>query len=105
MFAVTAGAGLLVNAAFHGLISLVSLYFQQASHLLPLQTGLAFLAINLVAARGSARFGACSIIATGTVIATAACMVLKRVAHSTSCGLMLTPLRPWAPVLGYRSRD
>jgi MFS transporter, DHA2 family, methylenomycin A resistance protein len=78
-FSTTTAIGLVVNVAFYGLIFVFSLYFQTAEHYSPLVTGLAFapttLAVlvgNLLAGRMSTRFGARSVIATGSLLMAAA---------------------------------
>jgi DHA2 family methylenomycin A resistance protein-like MFS transporter len=78
LFALTSLIGLLVNAAFYGLIFVLSLYFQQINGLSALATGLDFLpmmaavlVVNLFAARAAERFGALMTIAAGAGIAAA----------------------------------
>jgi len=91
LFALTSLIGLLVNAAFYGLIFVLSLYFQQINRLSALATGLAFLpmmaavlVVNLFAARAAERFGALMMIAAGACIAAAGCIALL--------GLLVPPL-------------
>jgi MFS transporter, DHA2 family, methylenomycin A resistance protein len=83
MFTLTSIVGLLANAAFYGLIFVLSLYFQQIQGRSPLRTGLAFLPLmgmvlpmNLLAARIAQRWGAPATIATGAVIAAVGCLTL-----------------------------
>jgi DHA2 family methylenomycin A resistance protein-like MFS transporter len=83
MFRLTSIVGLLANAAFYGLIFVLSLYFQQIDGWSPLRTGLAFLPMmgmvlpmNLLAARIAQRWGAPATIAAGAVIAAAGCLTL-----------------------------
>jgi DHA2 family methylenomycin A resistance protein-like MFS transporter len=99
MFALTSGIGLLVNAAFYGLIFVLSLYFQQVNGLSPLAAGLAFLPMmgavlpmNLLAARAAERFGAPLVIATGAAMAGAGCVALMGIERGTHYWLICTPL-------------
>ncbi len=91
LFALTSMVGLLVNVAFYGLIFVLSLYFQQVNGLSPFATGLAFfpmmgavLPMNLLAARGTERFGAPVIIAAGAAIASVGCITLIGIGRDTS---------------------
>jgi MFS transporter, DHA2 family, methylenomycin A resistance protein len=90
LFALTSLIGLLVNAAFYGLIFVLSLYFQQMNGLSALATGLDFLpmmaavlVVNLFAARAAERFGALMMIAAGAGIAAAGCMALLGIERGT----------------------
>jgi DHA2 family methylenomycin A resistance protein-like MFS transporter len=113
LFSLTSLVGLLVNAAFYGLIFVLSLYFQQINRLSALATGLAFLpmmaavlVVNLFAARAAERFGALMMIAAGACIAAAGCIALlgvergsgywqigaQLVAMGAGLGLLVPPL-------------
>jgi DHA2 family methylenomycin A resistance protein-like MFS transporter len=113
LFALTSLIGLLVNAAFYGLIFVLSLYFQQINGLSALETGLDFLpmmaavlVVNLFAARAAERFGALMMIAAGACIAAAGCIALlgvergsgywqigaQLVAMGAGLGLLVPPL-------------
>jgi DHA2 family methylenomycin A resistance protein-like MFS transporter len=90
-FTVAALVGLLANAAFYGLIFVLSLYFQKQNGLSALATGLAFLPMlgavlpmNLLAARLAERFGAPATVAAGAAIAAAACAGLIGIERGTS---------------------
>ena len=90
-FTVAALVGLLANAAFYGLIFVLSLYFQKQNGLSPLATGLAFLPMlgvvlpmNLLAARLAEHFGAPAIVAAGATIAAVACAGLLGIERGTS---------------------
>ena len=100
MFALTSLVGLLVNIAFYGLIFVFSLYFQRANHWSPFLTGLAFvpmmgvvLPVNLLAPRLAERFGAPTVIAAGSLIAAAGCLMLLGIDRGTTywaiCGQLL----------------
>jgi MFS transporter, DHA2 family, methylenomycin A resistance protein len=91
MFAHTAGAGLLVNVAFYGLIFVFSLYFQRVNGWSAFATGLAFLPmmgivlpVNLAAPRIAERIGAPQTIALGAVLAAIGCLALLTIAPGTS---------------------
>ena len=113
LFSLTSLVGLLVNAAFYGLIFVLSLYFQQINGLSALATGLAFLpmmgavlVVNLFAARAAERFGGLMMIAAGAGIAAAGCIGLlgvergsgywqlcaQLVAMGAGLGLLVPPL-------------
>jgi len=99
LFSLTALVGLLVNAAFYGLIFVLSLYFQQVNGYSPFATGLAFLPMmgvvlpaNLLAARATERFGACAVIAAGAVIAGLGSVALLGVERDTSYWMMVAQL-------------
>jgi MFS transporter, DHA2 family, methylenomycin A resistance protein len=113
MFRLTSIVGLLANAAFYGLIFVLSLYFQQIDGWSPLRTGLAFLPMmgmvlpmNLLAARITRGWGAPATIAAGAVIAAVGCLTLigiePRTAYWALCaqlvaigaglGLLVPPL-------------
>jgi DHA2 family methylenomycin A resistance protein-like MFS transporter len=100
VFALASSVGLLVNAAFYGLIFVLSLYFQQVNGLSPFATGLAFLPmmgavlpVNLFAARAAERFGAPLVIAAGAAITALGCIGLLGIERYTSywalCGQLL----------------
>jgi len=91
LFALTSMIGLLVNAAFYGLIFVLSLYFQKIDGWSALATGLAFvpmmgavLPLNLIAARAAERWGAPIVIASGTLLAAAGCIALLGIERDTS---------------------
>jgi DHA2 family methylenomycin A resistance protein-like MFS transporter len=113
MFRLTSIVGLLANAAFYGLIFVLSLYFQEIDGWSPLRTGLAFLPMmgmvlpmNLLAARVTQRWGPRATIAAGAVIAATGCVTLigiepktaywalcaQLVAMGGGLGLMVPPL-------------
>ena len=90
-FSCAAAVGLVVNIAFYGLIFVLSLYFQQAEHLSPLATGLAFvpmmgavLPANILAARVSEAFGAPVTVSLGAIIAGLGCVALLGLRDDTS---------------------
>lgn len=90
-FALTLLAGLLVNAAFYGLIFVFSLYLQRINGFSPFATGLAFLPmlgailpVNLVAARGAERIGAPATIAAGAGLSALGCLALIGIEPGTS---------------------
>ena len=112
-FAATSAVGLLVNAAFYGLIFVFSLYFQRIQHLSPLWTGIAFapmtgavLATNLVAARVTNLIGPRLAVAAGTAAVAVGCLallgiragsnywslLLQLVAMGAGLGLLVPPL-------------
>jgi DHA2 family methylenomycin A resistance protein-like MFS transporter len=91
--------GLLVNAAFYGLIFVLSLYFQKQNGLSPLQTGLAFLPMmavvlpfNILGPRLSERFGAAAVIALGAAIAAAGAAALFIIGKQTPYPLLCVQL-------------
>jgi DHA2 family methylenomycin A resistance protein-like MFS transporter len=99
MFRLTSIVGLLANAAFYGLIFVLSLYFQQLDGWSPLRTGLAFLPMmgvvlpmNLLAARIARRWGAPATIAAGAVIAAAGCLALIGIQPRTAYGALCAQL-------------
>jgi MFS transporter, DHA2 family, methylenomycin A resistance protein len=113
VFTLGAVVGLLANAAFYGLIFVLSLYFQQIHRWSALRTGLAFLPMmgmvlpmNLLAARISRLWGAPLTIVAGAVVAAAGCLALLGIkpdsAYATLClqlmamgaglGLLVPPL-------------
>ena len=107
LFALTSLIGLLVNAAFYGLIFVLSLYFQQVNGLSALATGLDFLpmmaavlVVNLFAARAAERFGALTMIAAGAGLAAAGCMALLGVARGTGYGEICAQLVAMGAGLG-----
>ncbi|HEX3990076.1 MAG TPA: MFS transporter, partial [Acetobacteraceae bacterium] len=80
LFSVSSVIGLFANAAFYGIIFVLSLYFQQVDHLSPFNTGLAFLPMmavvlpaNLTAPRIAEHIGAPPTIAIGATIAALGC--------------------------------
>ena len=90
-FALTSLVGLLVNAAFYGLIFVFSLYLQRVNGLSPFATGLAFLPmlgavlpVNLVAARVAERIGAPATIAAGAGLSAFGCLALIGIEPGTS---------------------
>jgi MFS transporter, DHA2 family, methylenomycin A resistance protein len=90
-FSSTSAVGLMVNIAFYGLIFVFSLYFQQASHLSPLWTGLAFvpmvgavLPANLVAPRISRIIGPAIAVGVGSAAMAVACLALLRTGQGTA---------------------
>jgi DHA2 family methylenomycin A resistance protein-like MFS transporter len=90
-FTFTTLVGLSVNAAFYGLIFLLSLYFQQQNRWSPMQTGLAFLPMmgivlpaNLAAPRLSERIGAPAVIVVGAAIAAAGALALLLIDRGSS---------------------
>jgi DHA2 family methylenomycin A resistance protein-like MFS transporter len=83
VFSSASAVGLMINIAFYGLIFVFSLYFQQANHLSPLWTGLAFvpmvgavLPANLLAPRISRAIGPPIAIAIGSAAMALACLAL-----------------------------
>ncbi len=105
--------GLFANAAFYGIIFVLSLYFQQVDHLSPFITGLAFMPMmavvlpaNLVAPRVAERAGAPATIAVGAMVAALGCAGLITtdlgtqywatcpllIAMGTGLGLLVPPL-------------
>jgi DHA2 family methylenomycin A resistance protein-like MFS transporter len=85
-FWVTSVTGLMVNAAFYGLIFVLSLYFQQVNHLTAFHSGLALVPMtaavligNLVAGRFVRRLGARRTIALGQAMIAAGCLALWRI--------------------------
>jgi MFS transporter, DHA2 family, methylenomycin A resistance protein len=91
LFALTSLVGLLVNAAFYGLIFVFSLYFQRINGWSPLSTGLAFLPmmgavlpVNLVAARVAERIGAPATIGAGAALSALGCLALLGIRPGTS---------------------
>ena len=107
LFALTSLIGLLVNAAFYGLIFVLSLYFQQINGLSALATGLDFLpmmaavlVVNLFAARAAERFGALMMIAAGAGIAAAGCIALLGIERGTGFGEICAQLVAMGAGLG-----
>jgi MFS transporter, DHA2 family, methylenomycin A resistance protein len=107
LFSLASLVGLLVNAAFYGLIFVLSLYFQQINGLSALATGLAFLpmmgavlVVNLFAARAAERFGAPMMIAAGAGIAAAGCFALIGVERGGSYGHVCAQLVAMGAGLG-----
>jgi DHA2 family methylenomycin A resistance protein-like MFS transporter len=99
MFTLTSIVGLLANAAFYGLIFVLSLYFQQIDRWSPLRTGLAFLPMmgmvlpmNLLAARITRRWGAPATIAAGAGVAAAGCLGLIGIEPRTDYGALCAQL-------------
>jgi MFS transporter, DHA2 family, methylenomycin A resistance protein len=89
-FSAAALVGLLVNAAFYGIIFVLSLYFQQINGLSPLATGLAFLPmmaavliVNLFAARAAERLGTNTAIVIGAAVAALGCIGLVWIDYAT----------------------
>jgi MFS transporter, DHA2 family, methylenomycin A resistance protein len=90
-FTLASLVGLLVNAAFYGLIFVLSLYFQQINDLSPLATGLAFvpmmgvvLPVNLLAPHAAEVFGAPRVVAAGAALAAVGCLALLGIGPGTS---------------------
>jgi DHA2 family methylenomycin A resistance protein-like MFS transporter len=107
LFSLASLVGLLVNAAFYGLIFVLSLYFQQINGLSALATGLAFLpmmaavlVVNLLAARAAERFGALLMIAAGALIAAAGCIALLGVERGSGYWQMCAQLVAMGAGLG-----
>jgi MFS transporter, DHA2 family, methylenomycin A resistance protein len=107
LFSLASVIGLLVNAAFYGLIFVLSLYFQQVNGLSALATGLAFLpmmaavlVVNLLAARAAERFGALPMIAAGALIAAAGCIALLDVERGSGYWQMCAQLVAMGAGLG-----
>jgi MFS transporter, DHA2 family, methylenomycin A resistance protein len=99
--------GLLVNAAFYGLIFVLSLYFQKQNGLSPLQTGFAFLPMmavvlpfNILGPRLSERFGAAAVIALGAAIAAAGAAGLFIIGKHTPYALLCVQLLALGAGLG-----
>jgi DHA2 family methylenomycin A resistance protein-like MFS transporter len=98
-FSLAAIIGVLVNAAFYGLIFVLSLYFQKLNHWSPFMTGLAFLPmmgivlpVNIVAPRLSERIGAPTVIAIGAVVAALGTFSLLIIARGMSYGMICAQL-------------
>src|ERR1700683_1427007 len=107
LFALTSLIGLLVNAAFYGLIFVLSLYFQQVNGLSALATGLDFLpmmaavlVVNLFAARAAERFGALTMIAAGAGSAAWGCVALLSIERGTGYGEICAQLVAMGAGLG-----
>jgi MFS transporter, DHA2 family, methylenomycin A resistance protein len=107
LFSRTSLIGLIVNAAFYGLIFVLSLYFQQMNGLSALATGLDFLpmmaavfVVNLVAARAVERFGALLMIAAGAGIAAVGCVALLGIERGTGYGELCAQLVAMGAGLG-----
>jgi len=107
MFALTSIVGLLANAAFYGLIFVLSLYFQQLHGFSPLRTGLAFLPMmamvlpmNLLAAHITAQWGTATTIAAGAVIAAAGCLMLSGIESGTAYWALCAQLMAMGAGLG-----
>jgi MFS transporter, DHA2 family, methylenomycin A resistance protein len=97
-FTVSVLLGLLLSFSFYGLIFSLSLYFQQARHFTPLETGLAFLPVtglltvmNVFAGRLGAVRGMRFPIVTGFVVGGIGFFWLAFATNSaaTYCGLLL----------------
>ncbi|HEY4163879.1 MAG TPA: MFS transporter, partial [Dongiaceae bacterium] len=91
MFSLAALIGVLVNAAFYGLIFVLSLYFQRLNGWSPFITGLAFLPmmgivlpVNIIAPRVSERIGAPIVIAIGAAVAAIGAFALLIIARGMS---------------------
>jgi DHA2 family methylenomycin A resistance protein-like MFS transporter len=107
-FSVSTALGLLVNAAFYGLIFVLSLFFQRAEHLDALTTGLAFLPMmgaillaNLVAAQVAKRLGARLTIAGGTALMAIGCAPLLALTPETSTMLVVSAFVALGGGLGF----
>jgi DHA2 family methylenomycin A resistance protein-like MFS transporter len=88
LFSLAALIGVLVNAAFYGLIFVLSLYFQRLNGWSPFITGLAFLPmmgivlpVNVIAPRVSERIGAQIVIAIGAAVAAVGAFALLIIAR------------------------
>jgi MFS transporter, DHA2 family, methylenomycin A resistance protein len=98
-FSAATAIGLVANIAFYGLIFVLSLFFQRAQHLSPLQTGLAFapmtgvvLAANLFAGRLAARVGPRLVIASGAVLMIAGTAALLGIGAGSSYQTLVAQL-------------
>jgi DHA2 family methylenomycin A resistance protein-like MFS transporter len=107
LFSLTSLIGLIVNAAFYGLIFVLSLYFQQMNGLSALATGVDFLpmmaavfVVNLFAARAAERLGALMMIAAGAGIAALGCLGLLGIERGSSYGHLCAQLVAMGAGLG-----
>jgi MFS transporter, DHA2 family, methylenomycin A resistance protein len=98
-FVVAALVGMLINIGFYGLIFVLSLFFQRAQGLTPLQTGLALapmmigiLVANLNAGRLNRRLGTRRTVTLGVIVALGACGALLGIDHGTRYGAMVGEL-------------
>lgn len=90
LFSMTALIGFLLNIAVYGLLFIISLYFQQLRGYTALQAGIAFLPMmgaifvaNILAPRLSERIGPIWVIAIGTAIFLAACLLMAGIGQAT----------------------
>ena len=105
---VSVAIGFVVNAAFYGLVFVLSLFFQDVLNLSPVAAGLMFLpmmaviaAANLASARAAARFGPRMPIAVGQVILALAMFGLLWIDAGTSRPVIAAMLIPVGLGLGF----
>ncbi|WP_338684227.1 MFS transporter [Streptomyces acidiscabies] len=100
--------GFVVNAAFYGLVFVLSLFFQDVLHLSAMAAGLMFLPMtaviagaNLASARAAARFGPRMPIATGQAVLALAMSGLLWIDEGTSRPVIAAMLVPVGLGLGF----
>jgi DHA2 family methylenomycin A resistance protein-like MFS transporter len=98
-FSAASAIGLLVNVVFYGLIFVLSLFFQHAQHLSPMQTGLAFVPMtgavmvaNVLASRLAAARGQRLVILGGAILMAGGALALLNADATSSYPAMVAQL-------------